>query len=63
MNGTATPEQRGDLSRDELMSALFANMVVQQTNMALVFWAKAAQRPTSLSRTWTPPRCSSTSWK
>jgi hypothetical protein len=29
-----------DLSRDELMSALFATMVVQQTNMALVFLGK-----------------------
>ena len=28
------------LSRDEMMSALFANMVVQQTNMALVFLGK-----------------------
>ncbi len=34
------PEDRRDLSREELMSALFANMVVQQTNMTLVFLGK-----------------------
>ena len=30
-----------DLSRDELMSMLFAEMVVQQTNMAMIFLGKA----------------------
>jgi hypothetical protein len=32
--------QLDGISRDELMSALFATMVVQQTNMALVFLGK-----------------------
>jgi hypothetical protein len=32
----ASPEPE-QLSRDDMMSALFANMVVQQTNMALMF--------------------------
>ncbi len=31
---------RGDLNRDELMSALFANLVLQQANMALMFLGK-----------------------
>jgi len=30
-----------DLSREELMSMLFAEMVVQQTNMAMIFLGKA----------------------
>ena len=33
-------EDDGPLSREELMSALFANLIVQQTNMALVFLGK-----------------------
>ncbi len=37
---TPTAADRDELSRDELMSALFANMVLQQTNMALVFLGK-----------------------
>ena len=37
-NSTTSPTDH--LSRDEMMSALFANMVVQQTNMALVFLGK-----------------------
>ena len=32
---------RDQASREELMSALFANMIIQQTNMALIFLGKA----------------------
>ena len=39
-NESSFANGRENLSRDELMSALFANMVVQQTNMALVFLGK-----------------------
>jgi len=35
------PVLRDPASREELMSALFANMIVQQTNMALIFLGKA----------------------
>lgn len=35
-----TPADPGNLSRDEMMSALFANLVVQQTNLAQVFLGK-----------------------
>ncbi len=35
------PENRDELSQADLMSAMFANLVVQQTNMALVFLGKA----------------------
>jgi hypothetical protein len=31
----------GHASREELLSALFANMIIQQTNMALIFLGKA----------------------
>lgn len=34
------PDLHGHASREELMSALFANMVIQQTNMALIFLGK-----------------------
>ena len=41
MNGTAPFEEPlANATREEMMSALFANMVVQQTNMALVFLGK-----------------------
>jgi len=39
-NGPSASSSLENLSRDDLMSALFANMVVQQTNMALVFLGK-----------------------
>ena len=32
---------RSQISREDLMSALFANMIIQQTNMALIFLGKA----------------------
>lgn len=35
-----------ELSRDELMSMLFAEMVVQQTNMAMIFLGKTAHPQT-----------------
>jgi hypothetical protein len=33
--------EQGGMSREEMMSALFANMVVQSTNMALIFLGHA----------------------
>ena len=39
-NQTPAADPDHDLSREELMSAHFANMVVQQTNMTLVFLGK-----------------------
>jgi len=33
--------ERPEISRDEMMSALFANLVVQNTNMALIFLGHA----------------------
>jgi hypothetical protein len=33
--------ERPEMSRDEMMSALFANLVVQNTNMALIFLGHA----------------------
>ncbi|MHB8519697.1 MAG: DUF1844 domain-containing protein [Limisphaerales bacterium] len=42
MNHSQPPEDDlPDMSRDELMSALFANMVIQQSNLALMFLGKA----------------------
>src|SRR2546426_11284639 len=41
MNGPQSPEGAvATASREEIMSALFANMVVQQTNMALMLLGK-----------------------
>jgi hypothetical protein len=41
MNGTQPPEDAlANASREEIMSALFAGMVVQQTNLALMFLGK-----------------------
>jgi len=37
MNESRSTENPGPASREEIMSALFANMVIQQTNMALMF--------------------------
>ena len=37
MNESRSPENPAQTSREEIMSALFANMVIQQTNMALMF--------------------------
>ena len=33
--------EHGDMTREEMMSALFANLVVQNTNMALIFLGHA----------------------
>ena len=43
MNQPENPESHPneELSREELMEALFANLVVQQSNMALMFLGKA----------------------
>jgi hypothetical protein len=40
-SGQTAGDLRGQVRREELMSALFANMVIQQTNMALIFLGKA----------------------
>jgi hypothetical protein len=37
MNESRPPENPAQTSREEIVSALFANMVIQQTNMALMF--------------------------
>ena len=42
MNDTQSPDDgRGHLSREQMMSALFAGMVVQQANLALMLLGKA----------------------
>jgi hypothetical protein len=42
MNDTQSPDDgRGNLSHEQVMSALFAGMVVQQTNLALMLLGKA----------------------
>ncbi|MBU6400240.1 MAG: DUF1844 domain-containing protein [Verrucomicrobia bacterium] len=42
MNRTPAPEEDlGEASREEIFAALFANLVVQQANLALVFLGKA----------------------
>ena len=50
MNETPDSPNPGELppniSREDFMSALFANMVVQQTNMALIFLGKTAHPET-----------------
>ena len=41
MSDTSTPPQdSGPISRDEMMSALFAQLVVQQSNMAMLLMGK-----------------------
>ncbi len=41
MNDSASPEDRpADASREEVMSALFANLVLSQTNLALMMLGK-----------------------
>src|SRR5437763_12644314 len=37
MNDPKSSADQPPVSRDEMMSALFANMILQQTNMALMF--------------------------
>jgi uncharacterized membrane protein YccC len=39
MNET-NPSEHGEMSRDEMMSALFAHMVIQQSNMAMMLLGK-----------------------
>jgi uncharacterized membrane protein YccC len=34
------PSEHGEMSRDEMMSALFAHMVIQQSNMAMMLLGK-----------------------
>ncbi len=43
MNETTPPEDhsRADMTREEYQSALFANMVIQQTNLAMMMLGKA----------------------
>jgi hypothetical protein len=38
--GTETQGQEGAMSREEIMSALFAQLVMQQANMAMMFLGK-----------------------
>lgn len=50
--------------REDIISALFANMVIQQTNMAMMFLGlvphpETGEQMQDLKR----PRCSSTSWR
>ena len=45
-NGAGDAGGAGELSHEELMSALFANLVVQQTNMAFVLLGKVAHPDT-----------------
>lgn len=40
MNGDSAANSQAHLSREQRVSFLFANMVIQQTNMALVFLGK-----------------------
>jgi len=42
MNNTpSAPEATADAGREEFLSALFANMIIQQTNMAMMLLGKA----------------------
>jgi len=42
MNGTQSPKDApGNASRDEIMSALFAGLVMQQTNLAMMLLGKS----------------------
>src|SRR3954453_5431315 len=42
--------EHGEMSRDEMMSALFANLVIQNTNMALIFLGHAPHPQTGQKR-------------
>jgi Domain of unknown function (DUF1844) len=47
MNNTpSAPEAAADAGREEFLSALFANMVIQQTNMAMMLLGKVAHPET-----------------
>jgi hypothetical protein len=47
MNNTpSSPEAAADAGREEFLSALFANMVIQQTNMAMMLLGKVAHPET-----------------
>jgi hypothetical protein len=49
MSNPPTPpadDPRANLSREELMSAMFANMIVQQTNMAMMLLGRVAHPET-----------------
>ena len=47
MNNTpSAPEATADAGREEFLSALFANMVIQQTNMAMMLLGKVAHPET-----------------
>ena len=45
-NTPSTPEAAADAGREEFLSALFANMVIQQTNMAMMLLGKVAHPET-----------------
>jgi hypothetical protein len=47
MNNTpSSPETAADAGREEFLSALFANMIIQQTNMAMLLLGKVAHPET-----------------
>jgi Domain of unknown function (DUF1844) len=47
MNKTpSSPETAADAGREEFLSALFANMIIQQTNMAMLLLGKVAHPET-----------------
>src|SRR5579863_3579142 len=48
MNDPTTPPEGslGNASREEMLAALFANMVIQQTNMAMMLLGKVAHPET-----------------
>jgi hypothetical protein len=47
MNNTpSAPEAAADAGREEFLSALFANMIIQQTNMAMMLLGKVAHPET-----------------
>jgi hypothetical protein len=47
MNNTpSSPEAAADAGREEFLSALFANMIIQQTNMAMMLLGKVAHPET-----------------
>ena len=47
MNNTpSSPDAMSDASREEFLSALFANMIIQQTNMAMMLLGKVAHPET-----------------
>jgi hypothetical protein len=45
-NPTSSPGAAADAGREEFLSALFANMVIQQTNMAMMLLGKVAHPET-----------------